>query len=311
MASKKYDLGIEEGDVFAGPVSDGRFGAVHVIGITKNGMRKGRDSANLVCTRYIGKAPPSMDDPMLRKVLRQSRFAFGGALKVDNPPAVMIVDTPPPPGFVHVGRFPPTKEEHAIDMMGTYGAGWHVVENVYREWRWEHDREAYKAEVEAQAAARRAPPDAPRTRKKTPRSKLTEADFWELIETVDWAEETESAVEPLIAALAERSTADIRELDELLAEKLYALDGRRFMDHAGDEAGNSDDLFLYARCFVVAKGKAFYESVLRNPARFPHDVDLEALLSVVAEAYLRRTGDDYEETTHYSYETGSNAEAWR
>ena len=36
-------LHVKEGDVFAGRVKDGRFGAVRVLRVTKDGARKGRD----------------------------------------------------------------------------------------------------------------------------------------------------------------------------------------------------------------------------------------------------------------------------
>jgi hypothetical protein len=60
----------------------------------------------------------------------------------------------------------------------------------------------------------------------------------------------ESAVEPLIDALAECGEADIKEFENVLAQVLYDIDGRAYADENGD-AGQSDDGFLYARCYVV------------------------------------------------------------
>lgn len=318
VTKKKHDLGVKAGDVFAGPLGDGKYGAVRVRRVVEDGMRRGRDSADLVCTAYFAEGLPKIDDPALRTILRERRFAYTGR------PAVVIVDEPPPPDFVLVGNFPVTPEEKRIDMRGTYGTGWSLVSCVAMEWRWEHDRAAFIAEVEgeqaARAEARRVAEVAakagvsPGPRKRTPRSKLTEDDFWALVALVDAkalaaGDADDEAFEPLIAALAKRSAADIREWHELLAHKLWLLDGEAFAEHAGD-AGQSDDGFLYARCFVVARGKAFYEGVLRAPKKFPADVDAETLLGVANEAYVRKTDDDLEDATHYSYETGSNAAAW-
>jgi hypothetical protein len=306
-ATKKVGLGVYPGDVYTAPLPDGRFGAVRVIEVMKDGRRRGRDSATLVCTRYIGAQAPAIDDPALRKVLRRNRFRFRDA------PAVMITDKPPPSDFVRVGNFAPTSEERAIDPMGTCGSDWQIIRDVLLEWRWEHDREALEQEVRSLAAARDEPKSPPGPREPTPGSKLTETGFWTMIGTLADGELVDAElveIARLVNALARRSTADIREFHELLAHKLYLLDARRFAEHAG-AAGGSDDLFLYARCYVVARGRAFYEDVLAHPDHFPADVDLEALLSVAPDAFVARTDEDLDEGTHYSYETGSNVEGWR
>jgi hypothetical protein len=297
VAPKRIELGIQVGDVYAGPLGDGRFGAVHVVEVTKDGVRPGRDSAVIVCTRYVGAQLPTTDDLAVRAVLRRNRFRFR------DDPAVMIIHEPPPADFVRVGNFAPTREELAIDPMGTSGAEWLIVRDVLSEWRWEHDREAFEHEVAARASEARVD-TMPGPRTPTPNSTLTEAGFWALIEMIEGGDAS-----PLVAALAARDPADIRELHELLAHKLFLLDGRRYAEHAGD-AGSSDDAFLYARCAVVARGRAFYEDVLAHPEHFPADADFEELLSVVAEAFLEATGDDFDELSHHSYETGSNVEAW-
>ncbi|MEL7120116.1 MAG: DUF4240 domain-containing protein, partial [Bacteroidota bacterium] len=71
------------------------------------------------------------------------------------------------------------------------------------------------------------------------------------------------------------------------------------------------DLFLYDRCCGVANGKAFYEAVLKDPAKMPKDVSFEALLYVTHEAYQRKTSkslSDY--LPAFNYETFSNREGW-
>jgi len=67
-------------------------------------------------------------------------------------------------------------------------------------------------------------------------------------------------VEPAIARLVSGSVRHIFEFADLLSEKLYALDGRKYALQLGEDAWSPDryfsvDNFLYARCCVVANGK--------------------------------------------------------
>jgi hypothetical protein len=300
---KRKDLGVKEGDIYAGPLSDGRFGAVRVIQFVKDGMRPGRDSVVLACTCYLGETPPHADDPALRRVLRNKRFLY------KNKPVVMITDQPPPSDFLLVGNFPPTEEERSIEVRGTYGSHWYVVQDVFMEWRWENDREAFVREVESERAKPPARRD-PGPRRPVPGSSMTEDQFWSLIAAIDPDRgDAKPTVEPLISNLSRLEGENICEFAEILAEKLYRLDEERFAAHAGD-AGGSDDGFLYARCYVVAKGKEYYDKVSQKPKEFPKDCELEWLLSAASEAYFLKTGDDLDHTTHYSFETGSNPAGW-
>lgn len=183
-----------------------------------------------------------------------------------------------------------TKAASKMKLEESYGQGWELVEDVLREWRYANERKEYAREVavdEAERSRGARSGKAPTRRKRVARSKLTEDDFWDLIDAINHtASDADAIIEPLVKALAKRNAADIREFHQLLAHKLYLLDERRFAQRAGDGLG--DDGFLYARCFVVAKGRRFYEQVMRAPPRFPRDVDLEALLGAAAEAFLRR-----------------------
>jgi hypothetical protein len=143
---------------------------------------------------------------------------------------------------------------------------------------------------------------------------MDEQVFWKWIGLIDpeTVEEDEyEAVEPLIAALAKSSVAEIEAFEEHLAQKLYALDGRRYADQAG-ESSNSDDGFLYARCFVVAQGEAHYRRVLADPTRMPKSSTewCEALIAIGSTALQRATGGAGEIETTVSYETGSNRAQW-
>jgi hypothetical protein len=63
----------------------------------------------------------------------------------------------------------------------------------------------------------------------------------------------DQAVEPLRSALSAKTEAELFEFEECLSQRLYAIDGESFAEQAGD-SGRSDDGFLYARCYVMAKG---------------------------------------------------------
>ncbi len=52
----------------------------------------------------------------------------------------------------------------------------------------------------------------------------------------------------------------------------------------------SPDFFLYARCLAVAKGKGFYEHVVKHPEAMPKDDEFEELLTLVAEAFEEKNG---------------------
>lgn len=147
---------------------------------------------------------------------------------------------------------------------------------------------------------------------------MDQSDFWRLIAKIDRAAlrdgDDDEAVEPLIEALAGQSESEIREFENILAQCLYDIDGRVYADEAG-ESGESGDGFLYARCYVVAKGRKHYESVKAAPSKMPKSLDewCESLLYAAQHAWSIATGNG-EETWDYhapvSYETGSNAAQW-
>jgi hypothetical protein len=87
---------------------------------------------------------------------------------------------------------------------------------------------------------------------------MDQSAFWRLIEKIDRRElsdgDEDGAVEQLVEALAEYGEAEIKEFENTLAQCLYDIDGPAYADQAG-ESGQSADGFLYARCYVVARGK--------------------------------------------------------
>jgi hypothetical protein len=94
---------------------------------------------------------------------------------------------------------------------------------------------------------------------------MQETKFWDVISLLNWDEEgdDEHVGRPALEALSQMKEEDIMRFDDIMSEKLHAIDTR---DHArfgylgeldpevGDEYISPDD-FLYLRCAVVAKGK--------------------------------------------------------
>jgi len=151
---------------------------------------------------------------------------------------------------------------------------------------------------------------------------MTEDDFWKLINNIDCSEldsleeddYPEDQLELLISSLSELNTKEIENFEDKLSYFLYNLDGEKYADNAG-ESGESDDGFLYARCWVVAKGRNHYEKVLANPQKMPKEICqwCEPLLYAASRAWALSTGNDEEDwdyTPKYNYETGSNSSLW-
>lgn len=143
------------------------------------------------------------------------------------------------------------------------------------------------------------------------------ADFWAAIERLNWSADGDDAqvVEPLVQFLERQPLANIYRFADILSERLWQLDTRAhaqvFLDDPESEGYLSVDDFLYARCAVVAKGKDFYEKVLRQPDSMPTDLTFEPLLSIAATAYERKTGRHFAPDTAFNYETYSNQNGWK
>lgn len=142
---------------------------------------------------------------------------------------------------------------------------------------------------------------------------MNEDRFWEIISMLDWSKEgnNDGVIEPAIRQLSAIPEAAILSFHDLLSEKLYLLDGRDYAEHSVAEAGHiSSDLFLYARCAVLANGRAFFEQVLEDPAAFPKDLYFEAIMDIPRHAWLRKTGSSFDHLPMYNYETGFNPNGW-
>jgi Protein of unknown function (DUF4240) len=150
-------------------------------------------------------------------------------------------------------------------------------------------------------------------------AEMDEAQFWSIIGLMDWRTLDSAAIlARAVKALSSFSKEDIYRFHDILNEKLYALDGRRFAEQLGSNkyvADNSKhfsvDSFLYARCCVVANGQTFYETVLKNPAKMPKEYTFESLLYLPQKAWLLKTKrDNYDYFPDIWSETFSNPDGW-
>jgi len=145
---------------------------------------------------------------------------------------------------------------------------------------------------------------------------LPEKQFWQLLKLLDWEKigNNEAVIEPLVSHLSTLSIETIQTFEDRLSEKLFLLDGEKYARHTGENAYGREffsvDTFLYARCCVVANGKKFYKSVLKNAEKMPKNLTFGALLRVAATAYHRKTGTTFTYQPAYIYETFSNPKGW-
>jgi predicted DNA-binding WGR domain protein len=146
---------------------------------------------------------------------------------------------------------------------------------------------------------------------------MSEDVFWRIVRLFYWKKlgDDDAVIEPAVAALAEMNPDDIRRFEEILSQKLFALDTEAHAREIGEDAFQpgkyfSVDWFLYTRCAVVANGPDFYASVLADPKQMPKDCEFEAILSVAPSAYERKTGTAFDYVPTISYETYSNQCGW-
>ncbi len=143
---------------------------------------------------------------------------------------------------------------------------------------------------------------------------LSDAQFWEIINALDWSKkEYKLIVAPSVALLAKMPVSNIYLFKDFLSEKLYRLDTRQhakaYLAKEGDDILSADD-FLYVRCAIIAEGKDFYENVLTNPYFIPNEITFEPLLSIADDAYKVKMGKELNYIPTFNYETQSNQVAW-
>lgn len=146
---------------------------------------------------------------------------------------------------------------------------------------------------------------------------MDDATFWGLLDKLDWRHEGDDdrVVAPVVRALTELPLEDIESFQNILAHKLYALDGRAWAREIGSGWRGglhpiSGDEFLYARCVAIVNGRDFYEAVLADPRQMLKDMEFESILYVAGTAWEAKTGTEFDPDTDVSYETWSNEAGW-
>jgi len=144
-----------------------------------------------------------------------------------------------------------------------------------------------------------------------------EAHFWKIIHLLDWESKGDdiAILQPAIDYLSNCVIEDIYLFQDMLSEKLFSLDGKKYAQEIGENAyGLSDyfsaDIFLYARCCAVANGRKRYQTILKNPKKMVKNLTFEPLLSLANEAHLKKTGKPTEHIPAFNYETFFNSEGW-
>ena len=148
---------------------------------------------------------------------------------------------------------------------------------------------------------------------------MNENEFWSIIGMLNWEEsgDDEAVVEPVVNYLSQKTDEEIFQFEELLAQKLFALDTKAHVKEIGEDAYVNEgeyfsvDGFLYSRCVVVANGKELFQNVLENPNEFPKDMEFEAILYVSQEAYEQKNDKEWEYVSPTDYETYKNASGWK
>jgi hypothetical protein len=144
---------------------------------------------------------------------------------------------------------------------------------------------------------------------------FSEDDFWRIIDKINWSKQgSEQKIAPAVKALARMPVVAICLFADKLSEKLYQLDTRAHAaTYAANEPDNfiSADDFLYARCAVIAEGKAYFQEVLNDPAKMPEDIIFEPLLYLADDAFEIKMNIPFNYRPTYSYETQSNKPGWQ
>ncbi|WP_367128963.1 DUF4240 domain-containing protein [Saccharothrix sp. HUAS TT1] len=124
------------------------------------------------------------------------------------------------------------------------------------------------------------------------------------------AAELEEHLDTVLGALAEAcdglSGEELVALDRVAERKLHEID-RADVQAVTD---GSDDGFLYARGFVLALGREFYEAVARDPRIAVEDAECEDFCYFFARLHDARFGGYPETGSGISRESASNPAGW-
>ncbi|MES2462794.1 MAG: DUF4240 domain-containing protein [Armatimonadota bacterium] len=135
------------------------------------------------------------------------------------------------------------------------------------------------------------------------RHKLAEGKLSE--EKAEFLQETlETVIPSLQQALEQLSAEDLLRFDRILEQKLYDID----REEIHEQTDGSDDGFLYARGFIVALGRKYYEAVDAHPEIAMMDLECEEMCYISWHLYHESFGQVPE--SGISRESCSNRNRW-
>lgn len=298
MNSKKS---VQVGDIFVSPLPMNKYGAVKVMDIIDRSYLLG-------ITSYIDEQVPTIESKGIHQILITESIADGL-----EKPLFEWVDGKLPKELIFIGNMALTANEIGVES-NMFGGKWskECAIEVYYEWRRQTDPEGFALEIQKEDEAFALKNSVPK-----PKKMLDDQVFWGIISLLDWSKEDEEAiVEAAIKELSTFTAWKIRHFEETLSYKLFLLDTEEHAREIGEYRFSpqdqyfSPDLFLYARCAVVARGKEVFEDALSNPLKMLKDTEFEILLSLSSEAYNLKMGKEFEYESGCSYETFSNKEGW-
>ena len=137
-----------------------------------------------------------------------------------------------------------------------------------------------------------------KSRHQLAQGKLSDDKAQDLMEVVD------QIIPALRKDLDKLSSDELLAFDHILEQKLYDIDRAEIQEHTD----GSDDGFLYARGFIVAAGKAYYDAVNSKPAIALMDLECEEMCFLSLHVYEERFGPM--PMSSISRESCSNKAGW-
>lgn len=271
----------KSGDVWATQFANGYWCALVVL-------ESDRTSYVVYTSAYYDLEPPTIDDARLKEFYYEDDYYSDGKRE-----SIYVISGKPDNSYHLVGEID-LEEKSEITESNWYFGIWKGFKPQGLMWEMDPSTKVFPKTVKSKAPEHHV-------------DELPNDVFWEFIESIDLNKK--NPMRALVKALKESSVETIYSFEETLSHKLYQLDTP---EHAGlSEDYLSPDVFLYARCAVIAQGRGFYETTLRDDSPIDLERDTEELLEVAGEAYEKKTRDFFDFVSTYDYETFSNKEAWQ
>lgn len=164
-----------------------------------------------------------------------------------------------------------------------------------------------------------------RSQEREKKDKLTDKDFWEIIDYIDheYGGDSEAVTSSIIRHLKHCEDEYIFAFDDKLSELIYSLDGSVWSEELFGKEDFSEDKFLCARCAAVAGGREHYNKVKDHSEKLTSEglhyhngkwyASADGLITAAANAWSRKHLEDsasYPHKAKYSIKARSNKEMW-